>query len=107
MAADSPRNLRDELAALRIDRSAPVAKKPSRRPPPRWLAVGAGVLLALVALAVWLSLGGARPIEVAYASRVEAGRGPPPGGGRAGAGRGGRPREGDSVPAARPAAHRV
>ena len=73
MAAESPRNLRDELAALRIDRSAPVAKKPSRRPPPRWLAVGAGVLLALVALAVWLSLGGARPIEVAYASRVEAG----------------------------------
>src|SRR5882672_5689363 len=73
MAAEAPRNLRDELAALRIDRSAPVAKGPSRRPPTRWLAIGAGVLLALVALVLRLSLGGAKPIEVAYAARVEAG----------------------------------
>jgi HlyD family secretion protein len=73
MAAEAPRNLRDELAALRIDRSAPAAKKQTRRPPTRWIAIGAGVVLALVALALALSLGGAKPVEVAYASRVEAG----------------------------------
>jgi HlyD family secretion protein len=73
MAAEAPRNLRDELAALRIDRSAPAAKKQTRRPPTRWIAIGAGGVLALVALALALSLGGAKPVEVAYASRVEAG----------------------------------
>jgi RND family efflux transporter MFP subunit len=73
MAAEAPRNLRDELAALRIDRSSSAAKKPSRRPPTRWLAIGAAVLLALLALALWLSLGGAKPVEVEYAARIEAG----------------------------------
>jgi RND family efflux transporter MFP subunit len=73
MAAEAPRNLRDELAALRIDRSAPAAKKPTRRPPTRWIAIGAAVVLALLALALWLSLGGPRAVEVAYASRVEVG----------------------------------
>jgi multidrug efflux pump subunit AcrA (membrane-fusion protein) len=73
MAAEAPRNLRDELAALRIDRSAPAAKKATGRPPTRWIAIGAGVLLAFVALALGLSLGGAKPVEVAYASRIEAG----------------------------------
>ncbi len=73
MAAEAPRNLRDELAALRIDRSAPAAKKPPQRIPPRWLAVAGAGAAAVVGLIVWLSLGGPRPVEVAYASRVEAG----------------------------------
>jgi RND family efflux transporter MFP subunit len=73
MAAEAPRNLRDELAALRIDRSAPAAKQATGRPPTRWIAIGAGVLLVFIALALGLSLGGAKPVEVAYASRIEAG----------------------------------
>jgi RND family efflux transporter MFP subunit len=73
MAAEAPRNLRDELAALRIDRSAPAANKPSRRPPAKWLAIGGALLALLVALVGWLSLGGPKPVEVAYASRVAPG----------------------------------
>jgi len=73
MAAEAPRNLRDELAALRIDRSPPTAKKPLGRPPTRWIAIGGAAVLALVALALWLALGGPVRVEVAYATRVEAG----------------------------------
>ncbi|MFI5314114.1 MAG: efflux RND transporter periplasmic adaptor subunit [Myxococcota bacterium] len=73
MAAEAPRNLRDELAALRIDRSAPAAKKPSRRPPARWLALGGAIALALLVLLAWLAVGGPKPVSIAYATRVEAG----------------------------------
>jgi RND family efflux transporter MFP subunit len=73
MAAEAPRNLRDELAALRIDRGARTVKKPGRLPPPRWLAAGAVVVALSVALLAWLALGGPTPVHVAYAARVEPG----------------------------------
>ena len=73
MAAEAPRNLRDELAALRIDRDARKAKQPGRMPPPRWIAIGAAALAAVAALVAWLALGGPKPVEVAYANRVEPG----------------------------------
>jgi RND family efflux transporter MFP subunit len=72
MAADAPRNLRDELQALRIDRST-TASKPPRRPP--WLWIGAGVLALLLVLGgvAWLAFGGPKPVAIGYASRIEAG----------------------------------
>ena len=76
MAADSPRNLRDELAALRIDRNAPAAKPPRRGVPRTWLAVGAAVLLLAVGLGVWLALGRARALPLAYATRLTTGGAP-------------------------------
>src|SRR5262245_35325978 len=74
MASESPRNLRDELAALRIDRGT-ARPKPSERKslPPRWIAAGAVVVALLAALIAWLALGGPTPVEVGYASRIEAG----------------------------------
>ncbi|HXZ85028.1 MAG TPA: efflux RND transporter periplasmic adaptor subunit [Myxococcota bacterium] len=65
--------MRDELAALRIDRDARQAKKPGRTPPPRWVALGALGTAAGAAVLAWLALGGPKPVEVAYASRVEPG----------------------------------
>jgi RND family efflux transporter MFP subunit len=73
MAAEAPRNLRDELAALRIDRSQTAAKKPSRLPSARWLWLGGALALGVTLLLLWLALGGAKDVSVAYASRVEAG----------------------------------
>jgi len=74
MASESPRNLRDELAALRIDRGTGRPKPSERRSiPPRWIAVGAAVVALIVALVAWLALGGPTPVEVAYAGRIEAG----------------------------------
>ena len=72
MAAEAPRNLRDDLQALRIDRAAPASKPP--RQPTRWLWIGAAAAV-VVALgsAAWLFLGGTREVSVGYASRVEAG----------------------------------
>ena len=77
MPADAPRNLRDELQALRIDRGAP-ASTPRGRPPRRyWLgALAVGSPLAL-ALAAWLLWSGPREVAVAYASRIEAGASAP------------------------------
>ncbi len=73
MPADAPRNLRDDLQALRIDRGAP-ASTPRGRPPRRYwigaLAVGSALVLALAA---WLLRSGPREVAVAYASRIEAG----------------------------------
>lgn len=73
MAAEAPRNLRDDLQALRIDRGAP-ASTPRGRPPRRYwigaLAVGSPLVLALAA---WLLWSGPREVAVAYASRIEAG----------------------------------
>ena len=73
MPADAPRNLRDDLQALRIDRGAP-ASTPRGRPPRRYwigaLAVGSPLALALAA---WLLWSGPRAVAVAYASRIEAG----------------------------------
>jgi RND family efflux transporter MFP subunit len=72
MSGDAPRSVRDELAALRIDRSTP-RRAPSRRTP---LLIGA-VLLALVLLGVaafvWRSMTRPLPVEVAYAERSEPG----------------------------------
>ncbi|MEX2206266.1 MAG: efflux RND transporter periplasmic adaptor subunit [Myxococcota bacterium] len=72
MAAESPRNLRDDLQALRIDRSAATASPPSGR---RGLYIGVGGALALALLGggAWALLGGPREVTVAYASRIEAG----------------------------------
>jgi HlyD family secretion protein len=74
MASESPRNLRDELTALRIDRgSARPKATPRRSLPPRWIAaVVAGVAL-LVALIAWFAVGGPRQVAVGYANRIEAG----------------------------------
>jgi RND family efflux transporter MFP subunit len=77
LAADSPRNLLDELAALRIDRWAPAAKPPRRGLPLLWLAAGAALLLLLVGIGAWLALGGPRELPIAYASRLAAGGGAP------------------------------
>ena len=76
MAADSPRNLRDELAALRIDRSAPAAKPPRRGVPRQWLAVAAGVIVIALLGTAWLALGRPRELPVAYATRQTSGGAP-------------------------------
>ncbi|HTO54806.1 MAG TPA: efflux RND transporter periplasmic adaptor subunit [Myxococcota bacterium] len=73
MAAEAPRNLRDDLQALRIDRGTTATRKPPPRVPTRWIAIGTAVVLVLVALVVWLSLGGPKIVQVAYASRIEPG----------------------------------
>ncbi|HTO09891.1 MAG TPA: efflux RND transporter periplasmic adaptor subunit [Myxococcota bacterium] len=73
MAAEAPRNLRDDLQALRIDRGSSTARKPPQRVPTRWIAIGAAVVAVLVGVVVWLSLGGPRIVQVAYASRIEPG----------------------------------
>ncbi len=72
MAAESPRNLRDDLQALRIDRSAPAARPPSGRRG-LYLGIAAAAALALLALGAWALFGGTREVEIAYASRIEAG----------------------------------
>ena len=74
MASESPRNrnLRDELQALRIDRSSAAASPPSGRRP-LYIGVGAAIAVALLGIGAWALLGGAREVEVAYASRIEAG----------------------------------
>jgi len=72
MAADAPRNLRDDLQALRIDRGAPVSRPPSRSAGPLWIGAAVAVVLVL-GIASWLLLGGAREVSIGYASRVEAG----------------------------------
>jgi RND family efflux transporter MFP subunit len=73
MAAEAPRNLRDDLQALRIDRGSPVARKPPRSAPTRWIALAAAAALVLLGLVLWLSLGGPRTVQVAYASRIAPG----------------------------------
>jgi RND family efflux transporter MFP subunit len=77
LAAESPRNLRDELAALRIDRSAASAKPPRRGVPRRWLALGAGALLLVAGVAAWLAFGRPREVAVSYATRDAGGGGAP------------------------------
>jgi HlyD family secretion protein len=72
MAAESPRNLRDDLQALRIDRSAAAATPPSGRRS-LYVGVGAAVAVALLGVGAWTLLGGPREVAVAYASRIEAG----------------------------------
>ncbi len=67
----APRS-RDDLAALRIDRSAP----PPRKRRPLWLAGGAGAAL-LAALAGWLALGSrSAQVRVAYAEQSRAAQAP-------------------------------
>jgi RND family efflux transporter MFP subunit len=72
MSGDAPRSVRDELAALRIDRSTP-RQRSSRRGP---LLIAAGVLAVVllgVAAFVWRSLTRPLPVEIAYAERSEPG----------------------------------
>ncbi len=73
MAAESPRNLRDELQALRIDRSAPAAKPPSGRSRGLLLGAAASAVVALLGIGAWWLFGGTREVTVAYAARIEAG----------------------------------
>jgi RND family efflux transporter MFP subunit len=69
--AQEPRSLRDELAALRIDRSAPATPGPPARRRAAW-AAAALLGLGLLALAAWHLLGpGPRPVAVGYAVRSE------------------------------------
>jgi RND family efflux transporter MFP subunit len=72
MAAESPRSLRDELQALRIDRSAPRAKS-ARGGGGRWPWIGGALALVVLLIGAFVLFGGARQVEVAYASRIEAG----------------------------------
>ena len=72
MAGDGPRDLRDELASLRIDRG--------RGRPPRSGRGRVAALLAVVALALlggaalyWRTLGRPLEVQVAYAERSEPG----------------------------------
>ena len=73
MAAEAPRNLRDDLQALRIDRGAPAAKKAPRGPSRLWLVIGGVVGVALALFALSFLLGSAPVVHVAYASRVAPG----------------------------------
>lgn len=74
MASESPRNLRDELSALRIDRGAARPKAAARRRlSTRWLAAIAAGVAVLVALIAWLAVGGPAEVSVGYANRIEAG----------------------------------
>jgi RND family efflux transporter MFP subunit len=71
MTGDAPRSVRDELQALRIDRSSP---RPRRSRAPLALAGGAlGLVLLGGAAFVWRSLTRPVPVEVAYAERSEPG----------------------------------
>ena len=72
MTAEAPRNLRDELQALRIDRSSAASKPPSR-PPWRWIGAGAIALLLVLGLGAWLAFGGPTEVSIGYAGRIEAG----------------------------------
>jgi RND family efflux transporter MFP subunit len=71
-----PRSVRDELAALRIDRSAP--RRAANRQ--RTLYVGGAVaLFLLLALPLWwVFSGGAEPVRVEFATRQESGASAPP-----------------------------
>ena len=71
MAEENARNLREDLATLRIDRGRPPPARPRRR-----LVLGAaGGILALVAagLGAWRLLGSPAAVRVAYATRSEPG----------------------------------
>jgi len=69
--AEGPRSVRDELAALRIDRGRPPAKPGRRRL--ALVAAGGGVALLLSGLAAWRFLAAPVVVEVAYALRSEPG----------------------------------
>jgi RND family efflux transporter MFP subunit len=70
MAHDEPRSVRDELAALRIDR----VRKPAPTRTRNTVLAGAGALVLVVAAALWW-MAASRPLEVqvAYATRSEPG----------------------------------
>jgi RND family efflux transporter MFP subunit len=68
---ENARSVRDELAALRIDRSAPPPKPGRRRL--ALAAAGGGLALLLAGLAAWRLLASPAVVEVAYALRSEPG----------------------------------
>jgi RND family efflux transporter MFP subunit len=71
--AQEPRSLRDELAALRIDREAPPAPGPPVRRRAAW-AVAALLALGLLGLGAWLLFGESRrSVAVGFAVRSEPG----------------------------------
>jgi RND family efflux transporter MFP subunit len=73
LRGEESRSLRDELSALRIDRSSPNRGGRGRGRLPLWIAAAAAALL-LLAAALWFGLAGApSEVEIAYASRSEPG----------------------------------
>ncbi len=72
MSANAPRELRDELAALRIDRSPPRSGRGNGRGR-LYLAGGLAALLLLGAFLAWRWWTRPLPVQVAYAARSEAG----------------------------------
>jgi HlyD family secretion protein len=75
MSANAPRELRDDLAALRIDRGAPRAGRGNGRGR-LYLAGGLAALLLLGAALAWRWLSRPLRVEVAYATRSEPGSAP-------------------------------
>src|SRR5262245_43203787 len=71
MAVEDARSVRDELAALRIDRSRPPPKRGRRRL--ALVAAGGGAALILSGVAAWRFLASPVVVEVAYALRSEPG----------------------------------
>jgi RND family efflux transporter MFP subunit len=71
MAEENARSVRDELAALRIDRSRPKPGPPRRRL--ALAAAGGALALAAAGLAAWRLLAAPAVVRVAYAVRSEPG----------------------------------
>ena len=71
MPEEKARNLREDLATLRIDRSRPAPAKPRRGL--LFAAVGAGVALVAAGLGAWRWLAAPAPVRVVYAVRSEPG----------------------------------
>jgi RND family efflux transporter MFP subunit len=71
VAEESARSVRDELAALRIDRSGPKPGPPRRRL--ALAAAGGALALAVAGIAAWRLLAAPAVVRVAYAVRSEPG----------------------------------
>jgi len=77
VAQENSRSVRDELAALRIDRGRPAPAPGGRRR--ALIAGGAALALLVAATAGWLALGRAQPVQVVFAERSEPGAAAPTG----------------------------
>jgi RND family efflux transporter MFP subunit len=71
MAEEKARDLREDLATLRIDRSRPASAKPRRGLV--LAAIGLGVALVAAGLGAWRLLAAPAPVRVAFAVRSEPG----------------------------------